>query len=86
MFFFDLIIPHVRKMAQNDNPGSILPYQVSGRVPVTGLIRVLLIAFSRITDFRDQNRKQPVLPGGKPALLFPIGWRIVPAMGLGTDW
>ena len=45
-----MLSPLGTKMAQNGNLGSIQPYQVFGRVPVTGLIGALLIAFSRITD------------------------------------
>jgi len=86
MFFLDLIVPHVRKMAQNGNLGSIQPYQVFGRVPVTGLIGALLIIFFQIPAGWVQNTGLPILRRGKPACLFPFGWRIVPAMGLGTDW
>ena len=49
----DMLSPLGDKMAKNGNRGSIQPYQVFGRVPVTGLIGALLITFSRISDLRD---------------------------------
>jgi hypothetical protein len=81
MFFLDLIVPHVRKKAQNGNRGSIKPYSIFSRSRVTGLIGVILIVFSRMPDLRDWIRKQPVLPGEKPALLFPFSWQIAVKMG-----
>ncbi len=39
--------------------------------------------YFRITDIRAGNPKSAILLGGKPSLLFPIGWRIVVHTGWG---
>jgi hypothetical protein len=79
--FPDLLSPYVLNRAQNGNRGSIRAYSLFGRFLVTGLIGALLITFFRIPGIRAWNQKSPVLRGGKPALLFPIGWQIAVQMG-----
>jgi len=76
-----LLSPYVLNQARNSNPSPIRGYSFSGPVPVTGLIGALLITFSQITGLRAQNPEYPILPGEKPASLFPFGWQIVSLMG-----
>jgi hypothetical protein len=45
MLFFDLILFHVSKKAQNGNRGTILAYSIFRQVRVTGLIGAFLIIF-----------------------------------------
>jgi hypothetical protein len=68
-------------MAQNSNPGSIWAYSFFRPVLVTGLIEALLTQYFQILAIRAGNPKSPMLRGGKPALLFPIGWQIDVQMG-----
>jgi hypothetical protein len=56
-------------------------YLLFGRILVTGLIGAVLIAFFQIMGILARNPKSPVLRGGKPALLFPIGWQIAVQVG-----
>jgi hypothetical protein len=79
--FLDILSLKVPNRAQNGNQGSIRKYSLFGRLTVTGLIGASLSTFFRIPGIRDWNPKSPVLRGGKPALLFPIGWQIVFEMG-----
>jgi predicted benzoate:H+ symporter BenE len=74
--FLDLLFPYVSNQSQNGNQGSILAYSLFGRFLVTGLIGALLSTFFQIPVIRAWNPKSPVLRGGKPVLLFPIGWQI----------
>jgi hypothetical protein len=50
-------------------------------VPGTGLIGALIIANSQISDIKGQIQNSLIFMREKPALLFPIGWRIFPEMG-----
>jgi hypothetical protein len=79
--FLDLRTALDPNIARNGNQGSILAYSRFGRFLVTGLIGALLITFFRIPVIRAWNQKSPIFWGGKPALLFPIGWQIVFQMG-----
>jgi hypothetical protein len=79
--FLDLRTTHDPNIARNGNLGSIQAYSLFGRFLVTGLIGALLSTFFRIPVIRAWNQKSPVLRGGKPALLFPIGWQIAVQMG-----
>jgi hypothetical protein len=79
--FLELLLSIVLNLAQNGNQGSILTYSLFGQFLVTGLIGAFLITFFRIPGIRAWNQKSPVLRGGKPALLFPIGWQIAVQMG-----
>jgi hypothetical protein len=72
---------HVPKNARNGNQGSILAYSIFGQFLATGLIAAFLIPFFQIPVIRAWNQKSPILPGEKPALLFPFGWQIVFQMG-----
>jgi hypothetical protein len=68
-------------LPRNGNQGSILAYSCFGLFLVTGLIGALLTPYFLIPCIWALNPKLPLLRGGKPALLFPIGWQIVVQMG-----
>ena len=72
-----LMSPEYSNIARNDNRGSNRAYHFFRGIPVTGLIGALFALFFRITEDWTQNPEQGMETGGKPALLFPIGWRIV---------
>ncbi len=74
--FLDLRTTYVPNITRNSNRGSIMAYSVFSQFWITGLIGALLISCFLITDNRAWNPKQPIVLGGKPALLFPIRWQI----------
>jgi hypothetical protein len=72
----DLLFSHLTNKAQNGNQGSIQAYSLFDRIRATGLNGAFLIIFSLIAGLRAWNPEQPILPGEKPACLFPFGRRI----------
>ena len=79
--FLELRTTHEPNIARNGNQGSIRAYSFFMPVLVTGRIGALLSTFFRIPALRAWNQKSPVLRGGKPVLLFPIGRQIAVQMG-----
>ena len=75
-----LMSPHYSNIARNDNRGSNRAYHFFRGIPATGLIGACFVLFFRITGDCALNPEQGMETGGKPALLFPIGRRIVSEM------
>jgi len=75
-----LMSPHYSNIARNNNRGSNRAYHFFRGIPATGLIGACFALFFRITGDCALNPEQGMETGGKPALLFPIGRRIVSEM------
>ena len=72
--------PQYSNIAWNGNQGSNRAYHFFRGIPVTGLIGALFALFFRIMEDLAPKARQGAETGGKPALLFPIGRRIVSQM------
>jgi hypothetical protein len=59
-------------IARNGNRGSIQADEIFGRLPLTGLIGGFWELCFRIPGYRAPNPEPGILPGEKPALIFPI--------------
>ena len=79
--FLELLFSIVLNLAQNGNLGSIWAYSCFRPVLVTGPFGAHLSTFFRIPCIWAWNQKSPVLWGGKPVLLFPIGRHIAVQTG-----
>jgi hypothetical protein len=77
MTLHDLIIFPIPNIARNANLGSFETYPHFAGVLPTGLIGAFLILFFPITGLWAYNPEYSILPGEKPASLFPFGWQIV---------